>query len=182
MILNTTRIIRRWLDHPEHGVLAQLHTDGFPLLRADGTQDELPPDPTTYDDVDDAKLVQKLEPPKSPALVVFVDSDLRVDVDHRNYQVTDNPMIVAIAYITRNVPQEVAVLWGGYTARAVRRCLRTLNSQKLSEGYRELNGVKVMKVGLVTEQAVATPVGQSRVWGFVLASVTVVDRLTEPST
>lgn len=182
MIINTTRIIRRWLDHPDHGVLAQLAATGFPHDNTAGGQDAMPADPTMYDDVDNADAVVTLQPPASPALIVFVDSDSQVDVDHRNYQKSENPMIVAVAYVTKDMPEKVAVLSGGYTFRAVRRSLRTFNDQKLSAGFRELNGVKVMKVGLVTEQAVATSVGKSRLWGFVLASVTVVDRLTEPST
>lgn len=183
MILNSTRIMRRWLEHPEHGVIAQLNTPGFPLQRPDGEVDELPPEPAIYDDVDNAKELKNFPntaPPKEPALIVWADSDSMTDADHRNYQVTEHPLMIAVAFVTSKTPQEVAVLWGGYTARAVRRCLRAFNSQKFSEGYRELNGVKVMKVGRVTEQPVATTVGQSRVWGFVLAEIVVVDRMIEP--
>jgi hypothetical protein len=183
VINETTRIIRRWLDHPDYGVIANLHAPGFPHLNTAGEEDELPVDPTIYDDVDNATEVAKLQPPSSPALIVYADSDSRTDADTMTYQVTETPMAVAIAYVTKDVPEEVAVLGGGYTFRAVRRTLRQFNSQSLSQGYRELNGVKVMKVGLVTEQAVAASVGQSRLWGFVLASVTVVDRMmAEPST
>jgi hypothetical protein len=182
VINETTRIFRRWLDHPEYGVIAQLHAPGFPHMNAAGEEDDMPVDPTIYDDVDNASAVAKLQPPVSPALILYVDSDSRTDADQRNYQVTESPMVLAIAYVTKDVPEEVAVLGGGYTFRAVRRTLAQFNNQNLSGGLRELNGIKVMKVGLVTEQAVAASVGQSRLWGFVLASVTVVDRLIGPST
>lgn len=176
MINETTRIMRRWIDHPTHGVVAQLA--GVPRARPDGEEDDLPDDPTIYDDVDDAQEVRNLEPSASPALSLYIDNRAQLNADTQHYQVTESPLILVAAYTIRNVTEEVAVLAGGYTMRALRRCLKSFNSQSLSKGYRELNGIQVMKVGVVTEVPVATAVGQSHLWGFVLARLTVVDTLT----
>ena len=92
MINETTRIVRRWLEHPEHGVLAQLAAPGFPHQNAAGEDDDMPADPTIYDDVDNAEDVKNLNPPVVPALIVFADSNVRIDSDQRNYQVTETPL------------------------------------------------------------------------------------------
>ena len=175
MINDATRIMRKWVEHPTYGLAAQLA--GVPRTNSAGGEDDLPPDPTIYDDVNDAEAVKNLEPPASPALTLYIDSGAELNLDRENYLVTGVPLVLAAAYQTREVPEDVATLWGGYTLRALRRCLRAFNNQSNRKGYGELNGIKVMKVGVATEHPVATDVGQSRLWGFVLANITVVDTL-----
>lgn len=175
MIIDATRIMRAWVEHPTHGVAAQLA--GVPRNNSAGGQDALPDSPEIFDDVNDAEVVRNLEPPASPALTLYIDNGAELNVDQMYYQKTGMPLILAAAYQTRGIPENVANLWGGYTARALRRCLRAFNSQPNRVGYGELNGIKVMKVGVVTEHPVAADVGQSRLWGFVLANITVVDTL-----
>lgn len=176
MINDTTRIMRRWVEHPDYGIAEWL--EGVPRNRPDGGEDDLPPTPTIYDDVDDPDEVRKLDPSASPALCLYVDSRARLNAEDKNYSVSESPLILAAAYTVRDMPEGVATLWGGYTARALRKCLRTFNDQNKSKGYRELNGIQVLRVGTVTEIAVAASLGQSHLWGFVLAELTVVDTLT----
>lgn len=179
MIVNTTRILRRWLEHPLYGINALL--PDVPRARVDGVIDTVPPSVAFYDDIDDDEVAEGIKPPITPAMVLYCDAPARVDIDQRNYLKGEAPLVFAGAYVTENLPESVAARYGGYTARAFRRSLYLFNKQELSVtpelDYRTLNGIKVMKVGLVTEQRVATDAGQSSLWGFVLASVTVVDTL-----
>lgn len=181
MISEVTRLFRAWLSHEEYGVRALLQT--IPRQRVDGELDPMPVLPTLYDDIDDPEVAQVLENiPVSPGLVVYVDSPADVDVSERHYRKTERALTVVAAYITKDdADAAVASRNGGYTLRAVQKSLGLYNDQVLARAgatnYRELNGIKVMKVGLVSVTPVKTGLGRSQLWGFVLASVTVVDTL-----
>jgi hypothetical protein len=130
---------------------------------------------TVYDDVDDADLVLELDPPQVPAFVVWVDSDADVNVLDKNYLRTGEPVIVAGAYITRDIQPIDAKRDGGYTLRGARRTFWRMNDQRLSAGYRTLNGIQILKVQTVSLQTVAGGVGKSQMWGLIYAAVYVAD-------
>jgi hypothetical protein len=176
VITEVTRIMSAWARHPVHGVNAQMSFVG--RQRLDGKSDPVAPSVTIYDDIDGwggdmPDMALELDPPKVPALVVWADTDAEVEINNANYLKTGEPVIVAFAYVTRDVAGKKAKLDGGYTLRALRRCLtRFRNAPAVSK---QLNGIKVLMVRTVTIAPVAGGNGPSNMWGVLAASVTVVD-------
>jgi hypothetical protein len=172
-----TRLWTRWMQHPQHGVNAQLAFVPRNRFAADGSLlEDAAPDPVAiYNDVDNPELALALDPPSTPAVLVFTDSDADVNVLDAHYLKTGESVIVAFAYVTRDVAKEQAVQDGGYVLRAIRRSVWRMNKQSLSNGYRELNGIRILSVGRTTTQRMGGGVGQSELQGFVLASVSAVD-------
>ncbi len=180
MIVNGTRLLHQWLAHETYGVNALLAS--MPRVRRDGTSDPAPPPLTIYDDIDDESVSQVIDPPEVPALVLFSDSDPEIDVDVAvDYAKGETPILFRGAIVfKKGIKATVASRNGGYYARAIRRSCRLFNKQELSRprggtDYRTLNGITVMKMGLVTEERVATALGRSLLWGFVRTSLTIVD-------
>lgn len=176
MIFETTVLLRRWLQHPQHGVVQMLAT--VPRNNIAGGQWPLPASPTVYADVENPDLAaQDLDPAQIPALVVYVDEnveDAQYDQSNKDYE-RQRRFRATIAYITGDEPPEKAVREGGFTLRAAKKCLRLFNNQTLSAAYREYNSVKIAKVGPVVMHIVSGAVGKSKLWGFVVATLTVID-------
>lgn len=171
MIVEVTRLIDRWLKHPEHGVEAMLAV--IPRNNPEGV-DPAPAAPDIYNDIETEEVAGLFDPPTAPCLVVFADSDVSVDAKDSLRQIGPQ-LIVVVAYLTRDMPAVRAAIDGGYVLRAVRKSLTLYNKQNLSEDYRELNGIKVASCNRVTIQRMAGGVGKSQLWGFVLASLTIID-------
>lgn len=174
MIVETTRLIDRWLRHPEHGVEAMLAE--VPRGLPGGGSDPMPVVPTIYNDTEHDAVAREIDPPAERSLVLFVDSEIETDAKDKLRQIGTSVALV-IAYVTRDVPTLEAVREGGYVIRAVRMSLTRYNNQSLSVGYRDLNGIKVAAVGNMTQQRVAGAVGRSHLWGFLSAAVTVIDSI-----
>jgi hypothetical protein len=172
VIVEATRLIDRWLRHPQQCVGAMLQT--VPRMTPEGEEDPEPENPLIYNDTEHEEVAANLDPPTSPALVLFADGELETDAHQRPRQVSTE-LIVAIAYVTRDMPPVAAARDGGYVLRAVRKSLNRYNDERLSFDFRELNGVKIAAVRRVEQQRVAGAVGQSQLWGFVIASLTVID-------
>lgn len=174
MIVETTRLIDRWLRHPEYGVAAMLVE--VPRNLPGGGVDPLPIMPTILNDTEHEEVAAEIDPPGPVSLVLFADSDVEFDATDKHRQV-GRQIVIAVAYITKDTPALTAVRDGGYVLRAVRRSLTRYNNQTLAVGHRELNGVKVAAIGQVTQQRVSGAVGKSQLWGFVLMAVTVIDSI-----
>ena len=179
MITEAVRLVGGWLKHPTHGVNGML--TAIPRKRLSGVDDEAPPPVAVYNDADDESVIHEADPTEVPCVVVFYDGDLAfLADDHKGagYSVTESAVTLAIAYVTRETPAVRAVQDGNYTMRAVMRSLRRLNHQQYATpAFKNLNGVKIVNVERMTEQRVAGAVGQSQLWGFVLATIRVVDTL-----
>lgn len=176
MINEPTLLTRQWLEHELYGVVPMLETVPRTRIR-EATDDDLPSTPIILDDVTDADdLTEDLEPNVSPALIVFADSDMLVKPE--DIREIARRVIIAIAYTTKGMGKGTSKRWSGYTLRAVVKSLHRWNKQDLARGYRELNGVKVSNVERVTYQPAAFGLGNSTLWGFVLASLIVKD--TQP--
>ena len=81
MHVELTRMITAWLEHADYGVNAILPT--LPRNKADGGEDEAPPDVAIYNDVDfqvyeGSRVI--IVPPSTPSLVVASDMIVRQDV------------------------------------------------------------------------------------------------------
>ena len=174
MIVETTRLVDRWLRHPEYGVAAMLTL--VPRSIPGGGEDPIPETPIIYNDTEHEEVAAEIDPPGKRSLVLFIDSELDTDARDKHRQIATGLQVV-VAYISKEVPPLVAVREGGYVLRAVRMSLTRYNSQDLSAGYREVNGVKIASVNNMTQQRVAGAVGRSQLWGFVLAAVTVIDSI-----
>lgn len=178
MLTEITRLLSAWARHPDHGVNAQLANVG--RLRMNGTSDPAPSAVTVYDDIDspggdeDTQALE-IDPPKVPAIVVWVRSDIDMNLPDVNYLKTGDPCIVDFAYITRDVPVKKARLDGQYTLRALRRCLWRFNRDAKRLELDRLNGIKILYVKTVSIQDIAAGVGQSMMWGLASASVHIVD-------
>lgn len=178
MITEVTRLLAEWARHPENGVNAQLALVG--RARMNGTSDPTVPSVTVYDDIDSVggdseDMSLDIDPPKVPALVVAADSGADVNPNDTNYLKTGEPIIVAFAYIVRDVPGKKAKLNGGYTLRALRRCLSRFRNAPAAS--KQLNGIKILLVGRITIHQIAGGLGRSKMHGILTATVTVVDTI-----
>lgn len=172
MIVETTLLLDRWLQHTEHGFVSMMLA--LPRNDPEGNEFDMPPEPLLYNDVEDEEVAGEIDPPSEVSLVLFCDSDADVQSANSNRQIA-RQLTIAVAYITRDTPSNVAVRNGGFTLRAVKKSLLRFNDQGLSRDFRELNGIKVMQINSISEQRVAGAVGRSQLWGFVLTSVMVID-------
>jgi len=169
-LVNTvTRLADRWMEHATHGVNALQATQ--PRNRPGGGTDSVPPSVTVYNDVDDEEVATEIDPPASPALTIWMDSE--IDITWRG-TMRAKGVTLAFAYTTRHEADLVAIRNSGYCLGGVMESLERFNDQKLAVGYRELNGWKIMEVSDITLQRAAGTVGESRLWGFVLAHLVVV--------
>lgn len=169
-LVNTvTRLLDRWMEHGTHGVNVTQMLQ--PRNRPGGGTDAAPGPVTVYNDVDDEEVATEIDPPASPALTIWMDSE--VDIDWHGKMRAKN-VTLAFAYTTRNEADLVAIRNSGYTLGGVMETLERYNDQSKAQGYRELNGWKVMEVSDITLQRAAGTVGESRLWGFVLAHLVVV--------
>jgi hypothetical protein len=174
MISNdVTRLVTRWLSHPTWGVAALL-----PQLPRNqpGTvvEDALPAVPALYNDVDTPDLAaDMLDPPSTPCLIVYVANTVRTEVTHTPGRTIVKQVPVIVAYAANDVSSVQGVQGCGYVLTAAHLSLDKLNDQRASAGYREVNGSLILKVGDVQENAAAGAVGRSKLWGFLVAPVTV---------
>lgn len=176
MIFESTVLLRRWMEHPQYGVVPLLAN--VPRNNIAGGQWPVPTTPTIYADVEHPELAaQNLDPAVVPALVVYVDE--RVGLQHQDASNKDYERMrhfqATVAYIHRDEEPIKAVRDGGFTLRAVKKCFRLFNQQTLSGQYRDYNAIKLMKIGPVVTHIVSGAVGKSQLWGFVDATLTVVD-------
>lgn len=167
------RLLAAWAGHVEHGVneLAQ----SFPRATLSGTVDDAPPIVTLCNDADDESVAAHLSPDKVPALMFWGDS--APDIELRGYKIAKE-VIVAAAYVTEDTADPIAsVRECGYILRAGRISFERYNSQTLSTGFRELNGIKILKINSVTEQRMPGAVGNRKMWGFLDIRATVIETL-----
>ena len=181
MIFESTVLVRRWMEHPTHGVVQKLAT--VPRDKVVGQvitgQWPVPTTPAIYADVERPELAaQDLNYiAKSPALVVYVDERVE-DTGSNTGKVPYQPQRsfrATIVYITQGEAADVAIREGGFTLRAVKKCLNDFNSQSLSAGFRDYNKVKLVKIGPITTNIVSGAVGKSDLWGFLVATLHVID-------
>jgi hypothetical protein len=171
MITAATTIVSSWYKHEEYGINALLPNVPRFKLGNDGPKHPAPPPVTIYDDINDADLEKggDLQPPRSPAIVVFADSDMEIAFGREGVPQTGSGLVVVTAYIVNDVGIRSKVkLNAGFTLRAARRSLTKLNTGKYSDGFREHNGIKLVKINSVLEQRVMGAVGKSTLVGFMV--------------
>jgi hypothetical protein len=166
------RLIAGFAAHPDYGVnvLAQA------LPRSTGLAtpaDPAPPLVTLYNDSDDGSIAEDLDPDKVPALVFWGDS--AADIEMRGYPGAKEVVIGAGFVTAENEKPFHAVRNCGYILRAARQTFTRYNSGDMSEGYKELNGIKIVKVNSVVEQRITAAVGRRKLWGLLEIRATVLD-------
>lgn len=175
MIVETVRLLDRWLRSETYGVEVLLRD--VPRLTPEGATDPMPAMPCIVNDTEDENVAKELEPAKVPALVLYGTNGPKMQIEKsgsRKYHVVPT-VLVAIAYITREMPPLQATRDGNYVLRAARRSLTAYNSLEKSKGFRRLNTITIAQISDVTEQQVKGAVGQSDLWGFLLATVVIID-------
>ncbi len=94
MIQHVTRIVTRWLKHPEHGLNAILAT--LPMAPGDARPDGV----YVYDDVDSVEGAADEAPPRSPALLVMAYDGVTVRLDQkRSVQEASRPVRVVLWWL-----------------------------------------------------------------------------------
>jgi hypothetical protein len=172
-----TQIITRWYGHTEHGVNVMVPT--IPRQKIDGSGSwPAPPVVALFDDTMGSVINDslELEPPSHPSILSFCYNEVRTQVkEHRG--IAKN-VVIASAYCTQDEQPEIAIRNGGITLRAMEKCLERMNHQAFSEGYKELNDVRVMKIDDISILRMAGAVGRTKMWGIALVTLTAIDRQT----
>lgn len=175
MIVEVTRLLDRWFKHEVFGLEAMLRE--VPRKTPEGTTDPMPEMPCIVNDTEDATVAKELEPAKVPAFVLYGTNGPDIPIDKsgdRSRQVARS-VIIAAAYITRDADPLRATQDGNYVLRAGRRSLSAFNSLEKSKGFRRLNTITIAQIRNVGERQVKGAVGRSQLWGFLLATVVVID-------
>lgn len=172
MINETVRLLSAFLLDPQHGVNEMAQT--LPRTALGGASaDPAPPIVSVFNDVDTPSVATDLTAPQVPALVVWGDSD--VETTYKGYKIARD-VIIAVAYVTEDgVDNLVTNRDCGYILRGGILTFGRYNNQKLSEGYRELSGIRIMEVREVTGQRVTAAVGRQKMWGFLAVRVVAVE-------
>lgn len=173
MIDVAVRLIAAWLAHETYGVNAM--TASLPHSRLGGGEDALPSAVPVYNDADDEGIARALSPKTLPAIAVWADSQDPVSEGPRQ---AEADATIAIGYFTKDSVNDLAQNRAcGYLMRGVRRSLRNYAKGSLAEGYRELNGIRVMALSLGKEQRI-TMAGEGEtpvMWGFLAVTARVAD-------
>lgn len=172
MLSETVRLVAAFLDHPEHGVNGMIAS--LPRKNLGGAADDpAPPLLPIFNTMDSPTVAERLDPPEVPAIVVWGDSTTPIEL--RGYK-TAREAVVAIAFVTADDADPIAA--NRVCSLALRGVVITMgryDSQSMSTGYRELNGIKVHAVRKVVEEQVGFAVGSRKLWGFVDARLIVVE-------
>ncbi len=175
MIHAATRLVRLYLEtHPTASV-AQL-LPAVPLEPGHAT----PAVPAIYDDHTDQTVAKDLDPPHTPALVVFADNDGQVEIKNASRGastvVLADRVLVYVAYIDRDREPLDSTRDGSYTLRAVRRAVFRMAQEEAASTWRNLLDYRALQLRELTESRVRGAVGQSTMYGFVTAGLLVMDR------
>lgn len=178
MSYELTLLSKKWLEHPTHGVLAKLAT--VPRDMMGGGTWPVPDQPTIYSDMDaDMLAAQDIDPPVVPALVLYVEDDMveeRESPAVRTGTIRFEAARLTIVYIHRDENLLKCARDSSFVLRAVRKSLRAFNSQQLSAGFREYNGIGLHQIGPMVTVRTAGAVGRSTIWGFVEAKLKFTDQ------
>ncbi|MBA3684607.1 MAG: hypothetical protein H0W72_05130 [Planctomycetes bacterium] len=185
MHVETTRILRAWLEHPTYGLEAMLPAIGrlhTPDTDGEQAEDDVPAVPAFYDDVDSDGLagVDGVTPPELPALVLVVDSDPRsTDIGQPDKPAAEMVLNGGLGYYAEDTGREQGVRDANYILRAAWNSLRWYNQPRRrvkATGYlTELNGVKVVKVQALTVQRMAGAVGRGTLLAVLVFDVIVLN-------
>jgi hypothetical protein len=185
MVDETSTILDRWSRHGAHGVNALVQDLPRLKMRDDGTigPDEWPAPATAtlFLDLEDKGTAAELDPPKLPAFCTWGEGNpTQVDLNDAHFKGRAYAVLVGTAYVTKvGVDADMATRTAGMFLRANRISFRRFNTQDLSNAFRELNDIRVLKLEHVASQKVpGLPVGASLLWGFNITRAFVVDRLT----
>lgn len=170
MIVEVTRLFDRWLKHSTYGVSAML--DAVPRKTPEDDEDPRPDDPWICNDTEDVSVAEKIDPVHVPALVLFAMTG-SIDAQNTNRRMGQRNVVVNVAYVTRETPKLKAVRDSAYVLRAVMDSLDAYNGYRDSQDYRELNGVRVLAIERISEERVAASIGESELWGFIEAQISV---------
>lgn len=180
MIGSVVVMVDRWLKSAQFGVNNLL--GGVPRNRPPGDVGGAYPLPdllNIYCDQEDSDTATDWNPPVKPALAVWGDSSARIEL--RGYP-TARSVVIGCAFVTESgVDAAESNRVCEYYLRAVMMSFEAYGIERLSKLYRELNGVKVLKVNDLTDQRIVqgATVGSGKMWGFVLAELWAADTLLQ---
>lgn len=163
MINEVVQLISSYLEHLEHGINEMAGTVPRRTLGG-GPDDPAPPVVPVFNDVTTKSVAHDLVAPKLPAIVVWGDSS--ADVALTGYKIAKE-IVVCLAFFSADSSDDLVMNRAcGYILRGGLLTLARYNHQDKSKDYRELNGVRVMKLSSVTEERVTATVGRQKMHGF----------------
>lgn len=181
MRVELTRMVADWLLHPDFGVNRYLDTvprdagdPGPPLVAAWADPDQPQVSPVAvFDDTRHRWVVRREDPPAMPCLLVGVTAPIELTGEpypDGQFRMTTADVELAIAYMTQQEDEVVAIRDGEYTLRAVARSLRELlrNDQ---DAARLRNSVRLIAAPTLRYVPLVAVVGAGRVSGAVVLSV-----------
>jgi len=179
MHVEVTRMITAWLSHPVYGVNALL--PDIPRDLIGGTEEDEEPEEmaAVYNDIDyELDDVLGFNPAKRPSLVVISDSNPEgTDLEQPTKEGHVYSVAGAIGYYPRDVSRGRGRRDGNYVLRAVGQSLVRFNQPRLSKDYRELNGIKFVRLTKLSFQRTAGAVPESALLGILFFDGIVVNKL-----
>jgi len=173
MIRESVQLIAAFLADATYGINAM--AADLPRDKIGGGSEDAPGTVNIYNDRDDAGVAKNLTPPEFPSIIVFGETREVADGFDDKPQ-TPHPITIAIGYVTNDGADELTSQAAcAILIRAAKRSLRRYNTQTASAGYRELNGIRVMKVTKALERFVTVVAEQTKLWGWLEVHLTVVD-------
>lgn len=168
----TVRLLAAFAAHEEHGINEM--SQSLPRQNL-GTKpdDEAPPIVPIFNDVDDSSVAKDLTAPETPAVIFWGDS--AADIKLQGYKVAKE-VAIACAFITDASSDDLVMnVACGYILRGATLTFERYNNQENSKGYRDLNGIRVLKISSITEQRVTAPMGRQKMQGFLVLRAVVVE-------
>jgi hypothetical protein len=174
VINETVQLISAFAGNVNHGIneMAQ----GIPRRNINPAKpdDAAPPLVTIVDDINDEGVAKGLDPEEVPCFMFWGDSSS--PLDYKGYKVTE--VVIAGAFVTDASADPLSMEKAcGYILRGGILTLGRFNNQTFSQGFRELNGIKILEIKSVTEQRIPAAVGRRKLWGFLDIRVIVVENL-----
>lgn len=183
MIGTAVQLLAGFLAHSTLGVNAM--AAGLPRFAFTAPGDtpierDAPPTVSIYNDVDHKGLTFEngYQPPGFPALLVLRDTREVAGPTKPETPRTPAPRTVGLvlAYVTDDkADQRTAQAACEMILRAAERSLRRYKQQGNAEGYRELNGIRVLDVPRWTRVEETAALDAVRFWGWIDVDLTVVD-------
>lgn len=166
----TVRLIASWQASEDHGLDAMARK-----ILGPGSEFSI----DKYNSAEDEGLMKEdLNPKTTPSWCLWADSTAPTE-PMGGYAVCRNILLCGGLVTLSTADAKKSGALANLTTRANLLSMHRFNSAAKSEAYRELNGIRIMKMLDVTEDVLVSAKGRRRVWGFSWIRLVVADTLTK---
>jgi hypothetical protein len=182
----TVQLVAGFLAHATFGVNAMASTLPHRAFSAPGDptiDTHAPPAVAIYNDAECAtlNLESGYTPPEFPAVIVLRDTrelDGSAKLD-RGRAPTPRQICIVVAYVTDTNADTIAAQAACESIlRAAELSLKRYESQGNADGYRELNGIRVMEVTRWRRVEESAALDRVKFWGWLDVELKVVDTIS----